>query len=564
LNPLKLLLAALAFAVLLHVAGAVAVFGLIHDEALSYLASTGHMGEYEQACQREAYPIGRWVGVAEWRRFLEVEDRFVFGRISRDLAALDRHPPLYFWLLHLWLLAFGTAPPAARLLGVALNLAIAALLGGIAWRLLRDRAAALAAACLWLLSPTALRSALTIRHYGLFALLALAFAYLLWRRLHAPSGRLQRGGLSLALVLVVLAGLLTHYQFLLVLGAGAVAFAAVSLATRGPARLAGDLALLAAHGALAAALLLLLDGHYLQPVLESVTGQGGEQLVAFPRVGQADWSSGPPSLAGVLERPIAYFVPESLWHAARAHAPLRFAVGALFFVGVVLAGCLLARPPDAAAAPAGDAGALRSLALFMGSVLLGFWGALVALYLTGYSPVHTMGDYRYFTPVGVFVPLVLLGLLQARPLAARRWPLAGALLAVMAASSAFTLVRESRNHPSVVVLRAIAASPRGAGSTGRPPHILVDNLVRGGIFTLVRWLPEDSLVYYAARDALRSHPGGWAPRLGHEGGFYVPLDTRSGRPEQPILDALGALVSVEPLHPRRVGPVYRLTAREPS
>jgi hypothetical protein len=115
-----------------------------------------------------------------------------------------------------------------------------------------------------------------------------------------------------------------------------------------------------------------------------------------------------------------------------------------------------------------------------------------------------------------------------------------------------------------VVLRAIAASPRGAGSTGRPPHILVDNLVRGGIFTLVRWLPEDSLVYYAARDALRSHPEGWAPRLGHEGGFYVPLDTRSGRPEQPILDALGALVSVEPLHPRRVGPVYRLTAREPS
>ena len=87
--------------------------------------------------------------------------------------------------------------------------------------------------------------------------------------------------------------------------------------------------------------------------------------------------------------------------------------------------------------------------------------------------------------------------------------------------------------------------------------------VRGGIFTLVRWLPQDSLIYYADRDALRSHPEGWAPRLAQEGGFYVPLDTRSGRPEQPILDALGGLVSVEPLHTRRVGPVYRLAPREP-
>ena len=56
------------------------------------------------------------------------------GGIMRDLRATDVHPPLYFWVVWLWRLIFGSSLFAARLLSVVFGVASLALVGAIARR----------------------------------------------------------------------------------------------------------------------------------------------------------------------------------------------------------------------------------------------------------------------------------------------------------------------------------------------------------------------------------------------------------------------------------------------
>jgi hypothetical protein len=56
------------------------------------------------------------------------------GGIARDLRATDVHPPLYFWTVSLWRLAFGPSLFAARMLSVLCGTVSIALVGMIAHR----------------------------------------------------------------------------------------------------------------------------------------------------------------------------------------------------------------------------------------------------------------------------------------------------------------------------------------------------------------------------------------------------------------------------------------------
>ena len=69
------------------------------DEGLSYLAATGHQGEYHRIRGGKIYPWGSWTRGADWKRLVRTGDPFCFRTISRDLARYDVHPPLYFMLL---------------------------------------------------------------------------------------------------------------------------------------------------------------------------------------------------------------------------------------------------------------------------------------------------------------------------------------------------------------------------------------------------------------------------------------------------------------------------------
>lgn len=136
-------------------------------------------------------------------------------------AALDRvaesesTPPLWYALA--WAVEqTGLPVEAARGIGVVAGALLAGLLVVYAARLLPLWAAALAGLVAALASQLVLRGS-ELRAYGLYALLALAFAWLLERAAEAPSPRRLA-----AFWTVTAAGLLTHYFFLFLLLPGLV------------------------------------------------------------------------------------------------------------------------------------------------------------------------------------------------------------------------------------------------------------------------------------------------------------------------------------------------------
>ncbi|MDH1012837.1 glycosyltransferase family 39 protein [Pseudomonas nicosulfuronedens] len=120
-------------------------------------------------------------------------------------AAHDVHPPLYFYLLHLWTALFGESALSLRLLSAVFG-TLAVFLGGwLTWRIASRRAALLAVLLLALL-PTAVRYSQEVRMYSLLGcwLLAATLALLYWRE----EGRRR---CLLAYVLLMTAAFYTHY-----------------------------------------------------------------------------------------------------------------------------------------------------------------------------------------------------------------------------------------------------------------------------------------------------------------------------------------------------------------
>ncbi|MGI9125246.1 MAG: hypothetical protein ACR2JM_10925, partial [Mycobacterium sp.] len=93
---LVLLIAVIAAAVYLPKLATVGV--LDHDDVISIIAATCNQGRYEQYI-----PSGQWVPASEWQQYWQMGRFDCFSLIGHDLAHYDIHPPLYFWLLHIWL-----------------------------------------------------------------------------------------------------------------------------------------------------------------------------------------------------------------------------------------------------------------------------------------------------------------------------------------------------------------------------------------------------------------------------------------------------------------------------
>ena len=122
------------------------------------------------------------------------------------LIKIDQHPPLYYVLLHYWILIFGDGQGAARTLSALCSgLAIPLFYG--AGRYLFPQRTALLATLLLALSPFHLRYAQEVRMYALLTLTTAAAFYCLLRVLFDEQARQQRWpwiGLALAQAAVML------------------------------------------------------------------------------------------------------------------------------------------------------------------------------------------------------------------------------------------------------------------------------------------------------------------------------------------------------------------------
>lgn len=180
-----------------------------HDDGISYIAATGHQSEY--ALQP---PAGAWVQAREWKRLWKPETFGCFRAIRDGLANYDIHPPLYFWMLHLWTFCRGTELTSGPSLNVLIQVFTAPWIykavllgGGGPW-------SGVLAAHLWLFSESTLSVANETRPYSLIGWLtaALLTGTLFFLRDRSKS--------ALAMIFMVsLGGLLTHYHFMLVIAA---------------------------------------------------------------------------------------------------------------------------------------------------------------------------------------------------------------------------------------------------------------------------------------------------------------------------------------------------------
>jgi len=227
------LVAAFGFGVGLRLDSIVHKHGLHVDEAWSYVTATGHLGTLATG---NGEPLARWVPAAQWQALWHPGPTIDFRQISLDLARHDVHPALFFWLLAVWVRLFGVTFQSGPLLNLFIDVATGAALYGLARYWLRDTFSAALVVLVWAVSPAVRLASSMTRMFPLLGLFAVLFVWLLVRATDRRGGR----GLQVApsrsravadLVLLALAtagGMLTQYQFVLLLVGGAV-FAAVLL-----------------------------------------------------------------------------------------------------------------------------------------------------------------------------------------------------------------------------------------------------------------------------------------------------------------------------------------------
>ena len=148
------------------------------------------------------------------------------GTIAQE-AANDIHPPLYYWLLHLWTGIFGHDEAGLRSLSAVLGVLLVLATAELGRRLYHD-AGGLAAGLIAALAPFQIYYSQEARMYILVALEAALAMLLFWWVLSQEDRRLPSEGVANVrvrwlpfsaqlLVLVWTAGLYTHYAFALII-----------------------------------------------------------------------------------------------------------------------------------------------------------------------------------------------------------------------------------------------------------------------------------------------------------------------------------------------------------
>ena len=469
----------------LRLAGGADKSGLTHDESISYLAAACHQGDYARITFSAEPPFGRWVAASEWKALLRPDRTLCLGQISRDLSREDIHPPLYFWLLHVWALVFGVG----LWTGLSLNVVLATLTGlavfGLARRVLGDPLEAAGVAGVWSLSPAAIGVFGEARQYELLALLAVL---LVWQSLRFadPSTRTPRRD-AVGLAVLTAAGALTHFLFSLVVVAAA-ALLAVGLWRRERRRLAPGLASIAAGYAIFSlahpGFLLSVRRGRAQAAVEATAELLGARAEATSQT-LAEFLL-PPGLATGLTGAVAL--------AALAAATCWAIVATL------------------------RSTRNRRNAAAMPLVFVWLAAAHAALFLTFVSPGSGM-DFKHLSavwPFAAFVPVLALGSLPARI----RFPLGAAGTAALATAA------------TIASLGQFPAS----GQTPPPQlersrRVVLDNVARG-VLPRIAWpLRDDALVFAAHQRHLLGHRGAWLDEIG-PGTLYVaglpPSDPRYG------------------------------------
>lgn len=147
------------------------------------------------------------------------------GELTRYLAAVEFHPPLYYLILRVWTDWFGVAEAATRALSVIFGLGVIAVVFALAKRLFHDSRVALLAAAVTAALPMQIEFSQEARPYAIYCFFAGVSAYCVWEFI-----RTRRFGFAVGYIAASTVGIYLHYSFLFWLVATALwwLFAALS------------------------------------------------------------------------------------------------------------------------------------------------------------------------------------------------------------------------------------------------------------------------------------------------------------------------------------------------
>ncbi|MDC0745818.1 glycosyltransferase family 39 protein [Polyangium mundeleinium] len=530
-TPKRLLLAALLVHAALHLPAAFTRQHMEFDDACSYVEAAGHQGDYARTVPQGLPPAGSWVPAATWKQMLTPDEPLVFRTIAEDLGRYDIHPPLYFWLLHLGLLGAGFHLWVGPLVNLGFDILSIFALYALARRVLGDERKAGLAALLWSVSPGPLLAALEARQYSLFALVSILFVRSVLDFLE--DGARLRPRSALWLCFVTWLGLLTQYQFAILVGAAGVLLV-LKQARRDPRRLA------VALGALAAGAALMLPMHEL--VLASFQQQQ-RQLLPF------DWNALFVRITSVFAAPSTFFVmglaQQVLWVAA-ASAGL-----------VGLRRSLRRRNETFRAAFSRLEPPVQHVFLLL-SVSLG----VATIAFLGFRTPAWVMQGKYLAWAHPMIACLLVRALHAfQPSSIRRFLyLVGLILLGNALWLDGQRIRQAHR---------IAEARRNVASVDR---VVFDSGSRGLFFPAMLQLPDDTLVFAAPAKVLLDAPERWLPELSerslwiHDPGGAAMMTP--ARMEGLLQGRLGFAPKEGPLWPRQVAypfgpPPARKAQQEP-
>lgn len=508
------------------------------DEVDSYLAATGHLGEFWERYGTYEAPYNQWVQVAEWKRLLLPTPEIGLAQIARDIAQWDLHPPLYFLLLNIWTRAFGIAFWAGPLLNLIFDVVTAVLMWRFVINILDGRAdrqiTALWVTTLWALQLVPLRTSTLTRQYALLTLCAILFAWLLYRLLYcADSGRARHRELLL-LTTASLVGLFTHYLFgAFLLTSGLVLCVQVTNRMRRTTALWIIATLVTA----AALFLLLFSPIWNSYIITYITAARDPIWINLPQrivrmlfinvllLWPLLFSAGFFYISQFLQSPrTTAFVP----HGAAGIAPLRL------------------RPPHGQPAQSGfrSNNAIIYLASFALVPLL----VVNLIYLLKIGPSHAMSA-QY---VAFCAPFVLILCVAARPIAKDESVFFGR-------RQTYRLPEmRSRLHMHLLFIVSILGALllhypgflepayRQPVQMSIPAHanfVVFDNPSPGIWANIVLQLEEEDTIFAAFQEILLQNPDEWLRPLTTQGGLYISYVDIEGKKQYASLEARQAILA---------------------
>jgi MFS family permease len=260
-----------------------------HDEVIALMAAKGLEIDYRKMSENREPPLHEIASATDWHRFTRNFESLPFTEIRDDVLAMDKHPPLAFWVMNRWLsLSKSWGYDAAVWLMTMLVIAAAAILALTLYRCTGHAGIACMGFIIFSLGNSAIFTACWVRQYSLFVLL---YAMVVWSAAEVVRRGISRSHFFFFAALLGLAsllGMLCQYTFATMSGPIHFAVISVFLARREWSRawllaasylIAGTLFFLALPNALQHARAVSSD---MAPKWQIVEGLRGLARIAIP------------------------------------------------------------------------------------------------------------------------------------------------------------------------------------------------------------------------------------------------------------------------------------------